>query len=70
MQAKGTTTMSNMDVAAVRLVERDETPEDVELSDELRVSLAVELSDFGCVRTGQRLPRRSTALDKIYVWFG
>ena len=39
-QAKGTTTLTNKNVAAVRLVERDEAADVVELPEELRVSLA------------------------------
>lgn len=39
-QAKGTTTMTNKKVAAVRLVERDDAAEVVVLPEVLRVSLA------------------------------
>src|SRR3989442_9695977 len=48
-QAKGTTTMTNKNVAAVRLVERDEATDVVELPEELRVSLA---SIAGVAREG------------------
>src|SRR5712692_6651631 len=48
-QAEGTTTMTKKNVAAVRLVERDEAAEVVELPEELRVSL---VSIAGVAREG------------------